>query len=553
MNKKRLSPLRKAIEQARNAERESARTELDRLGFPWYIIQEWNEATCDAMLKKAMRHTVWSLYNKESFQLNLCEKISEAWPLKVDKSLLQLERAKACLKFAMDSVASEGHCYAFKHQMDYYLWRFKIAKDDLEAAKKALQEENLLSFDAKGNYYFSKYYFAECRFADLIKRMRKESNWFSPYPSDKAEMLTEKQYEAVKSAGRNALTLLTGLPGTGKTTTVSAIVDVFSPENVLLLAPTGKAAARLREVCDGVEASTLHSYFFNPLDPVRPKVVENQIVIIDEVSMLDVEVAGWISKGISPSCNLVLVGDPDQLPSVGPGQILDDILATNPTNHYHLSEIMRQKPGSIIESAHSIHSGKGLVQGDDAEVEVFVPSAGDFNLERITNDLWKSKEWGNGAAQYLSVLRKNGSDIINRAIKPRDEYLCGDKVIHIKNNRNLGVNNGEMGIVQARHIAGIRVRYEDKIIEYPKSLLWQLEDAYCITIHKAQGSEFEKVVMFVMPSKITTKNIIYTGLTRAKKKILIVAPSNDCIADAIQMKQVPRQTSLKYLLSERHS
>ena len=211
---------------------------------------------------------------------------------------------------------------------------------------------------------------------------------------------------------------------------------------------------------------------------------------------------------------------------------------------------MRQKPGSIIQSAHSIHSGNNLVIGSDNEIITFYPNS--WDLIKITTKLLGSKEWQ--GAQILSVLKDKGSKIINDVARSyyypnsSNTYEVGVKVIHTKNNKDLGVYNGEMGIVVRKTDRVTTVEFKDKIVDYPNSLLWQLDLAYAITVHKSQGSEFDKTVFFVNPSQITTRNLLYTGLTRAKSKILIIAPSETSVLDAINNKQKPRQTSLSWLL-----
>ncbi len=414
-----------------------------------------------------------------------------------------------------------------------------------------MQREGTLFVSPKGNYFLSKYFNAEKKFAELLKSLDRQNGYFTGFRKDYSFLyddLNDAQREVVDAVEYNHLIVLTGLPGTGKTTTIRAVVDSYGYDNVVLLAPTGKAASRISELCR-VQASTLHSFFYNPNGYINS--IVRKIVIIDEVSMLDAEIAGWISEGINEDCVLILVGDENQLPSVGPGEILKSTLDSGIGFTLHLKDIMRQKPGSIIMSAHSVYNNNNLIYGKDNQVVSYFPKK--WDLESITSKLCNT-EWRD--AQFLSVLKEKGSTIINKiaqnALNPSNVsgFRVGDSVIHTKNNKELGVNNGEQGIVISNKNYKLDVEYKDKIIEYSGSSLWQLELAYAVTVHKSQGSEFEKVVFFLNESQITNKNLIYTALTRARSRILVIAPSEEYLLSAIQNKQKPRQTSLRWLLEK---
>lgn len=521
--------------------------QLKEIGIPPYVTDTYDESTLELMTRQ-IKINPWQFYNKDTgFSIKLCEKISELY-----KCNDEIEKCKAYLQWSIDKVAEQGHCYAKEWQIDNIIKNQYFSDYNKQKAINFLQKENLLYVSDKNNYFLLKYFNAEVKFSKLLKNQAKRNGYSTGFRKQYSylyEDLNETQQSVVDAVEYNSLIVLTGLPGTGKTTTIRAIVDSYGYTNVILLAPTGKAAARMSELCNA-EASTLHSFFFNPNGFIRT--VEDKIVIIDELSMCDAEVAGWIAEGISDSCVLILVGDPDQLPSVGPGQVLKDVLDSNIGSRYHLNKIMRQKPGSIIKSAHSIHSGNNVIFGSDNEVVPFYPNK--WDLETISSKIANHPEWRN--AQYLSVLREKGSQIINKVaqniINPNnvDGFRVGDKVIHTKNNKDLGVYNGEMGTVIKTLDRKITVEFRDKIIDYTTQWLWQLDLAYCITVHKSQGSEFDRIVFFVNQSQITTRNLIYTAITRAKNKVLIVAPSEQILLDAIKNKQKPRQTSLAWLLKK---
>lgn len=520
---------------------------LKEIGVPQYVLDNYEESKLEYMLEK-IKDNPWRFYNKETgFSLKLCETLAEKFHISDE-----LEKAKAYLQFAIDKVAEQGHCYAREWQVNSNIKKGNFSDYVKQQAIDYLQREGTLFVSPKGNYFLSKYFNAEKKFAELLKSLDRQNGYFTGFRKDYSFLyddLNDAQREVVDAVEYNHLIVLTGLPGTGKTTTIRAVVDSYGYDNVVLLAPTGKAASRISELCR-VQASTLHSFFYNPNGYINS--IVGKIVIVDEVSMLDAEIAGWISEGISEGCVVILVGDPDQLPSVGPGQVLKDILDSEIGIRYHLVEIMRQKPGSIIKSAHSIHAGNNLIYGKDNEVIPYFPNR--WDLESITSKICQHPEWRD--AQFLSVLKEKGSAIINKVaqqtLNPKniDGFRLGDKVIHTKNNKELGVFNGEMGTVINNTDRKITVEFRDKIIDYTGSWLWQLELAYCITTHKSQGSEFDKVVFFVNESQITSRNIIYTALTRAKNKILVIAPSEESLQNAISNKQKPRQTSLSWLLKK---
>lgn len=515
-------------------------------GVPSYILDAQETESALTLMIEKIPENPWFFYNKEiGFTIQLCDRLAEKFNAKN-----QLEKCKAYMQWSLDKVAEQGHCYGREWQINSHLRDKGFTDFEKQKAIQHLVAADILFVSKSNNYFLSKYFNAERSFATILQLLNQTNGCrtqFNKRHSYLYENLNETQRSVVDAIEYNSLIVLTGLPGTGKTTTVQAIVDCYGECNVVLLAPTGKAASRMSELCK-TDASTLHSYFFNQFGNIR--VVENKIVIVDELSMCDAEIIGNLATGLGEGCVLLVVGDPDQLPSVGPGQVLKDVLASNIGLRYHLNQIMRQKPGSIIKSAHSIHAGGNLITDNDREVVTFFPK--NWDLEKLTSQIVAHPEWRD--AQLLSVLKEKGSTIINRVAQgilnpdTSSGYRVGDKVIHTKNNKDLGVYNGEMGVVVATNYRNIIVKFKDKVVEYPHALQWQLDFAYCITVHKSQGSEFEKVVFFLNPSQITTRNLLYTGLTRAKKKIMIVAPSEEAVINAIANIQKPRQTSLKHLI-----
>jgi exodeoxyribonuclease V alpha subunit len=514
-------------------------------GIPQYILDAKTEVELEEMVSGVVKNP-WRYYDKDiGFSINLCERLAEKF--KVSDNY---EAAKAYLQFSIDKVAEQGHTYAREWQVLNIIKKKNLTDYDTQKALDFLQRTNVLFVSDKKNYFLSKYFSAEQSFANLLKEQNRRNGYATGFYKKESflyDQLTDTQQQVVDAIQYNSLIVFTGLPGTGKTTTVRAIVDCYDGHDIKLFAPTGKAASRMAELC-GIEAATLHSYFLNQFG----NVLENTIIIIDELSMCDVEIAGQLERLIGNNCVLLLIGDPDQLPSVGPGQVLKDVLASKIGLRYHLNDILRQKPGSILKSAHSIHAGNNIISGLDKEVTIYHPNI--WDVEKITSKLLIHPEWRD--AQFLSVLKEKGSQIINNSAKKilhpnsSNNFNAGDKVIHTKNNKELNVYNGEMGIVIKVRERNMIVEFKDKIIEYPHQYFWQLDLAYAITVHKSQGSEFDRVVFFINPSQITSRNLIYTGLTRARNRILVLSPSEYALTEAINNQEKPRQTSLSWLLKK---
>ncbi|MDO4669655.1 MAG: AAA family ATPase, partial [Butyricicoccus pullicaecorum] len=391
------------------------------------------------------------------------------------------------------------------------------------------------------------------------------------------------QRQAIVAAGRYGVTILTGGPGTGKTTTVRGMLDLYEALGlqVLLAAPTGRAAKRLSELC-GMEAKTIHRLLeagyvagggrltfqrcaTNPL--------ECDVVILDEVSMVDVVLMQALLEALPNGARLVLVGDADQLPPVGPGNFLRDLIGSGCVPVIELTEIFRQAQKSdIVMNAHAINLG-----------QMPTPSGkeGDFFIMRKENtaDIMSTvvslckerlpRYYGLSASQIqvLTPARRQGAGTIplNRMLQeamnpPQDGkpekrfgdviFREGDRVMQIRNNYDIvwesvdgtetgtGMFNGDVGeIIQISPAQEcLVVRFDDRVATYMFDMLGELELAYAMTVHKAQGSEFDAVVVAVsreMSRRLLTRSILYTAITRAKK-LLVLVGNGDAIAYMVQ-------------------
>ncbi len=377
--------------------------------------------------------------------------------------------------------------------------------------------------------------------------------------------LAEKQIDAVNLATRGGVCVITGGPGTGKTTIVKCIIGIFARRGakVMLMAPTGRAAKRLSE-STGRDASTIHRALACKSDDGdgESQPLDADVVIVDEVSMMDVYLTDMLLRHLRPSASIVFVGDKDQLPSVGAGNVLADMLASGEIPSVKLDAIFRQGGESLIVlNAHRINSGKmpDLKQKDGdfffsgyKDVACTAEAAVDMAARRIPKYL--------GCEPYkVQVLcpMKNGAcgtialnEALREAINPRraegelkDEncvWRVGDKVMHVANNYQLewknysygyeegkGVFNGDLGLITAvrRDSGEIDVRFEDgREATYSAELRRELTPAYAITVHKSQGSEFDAVIIPVVGGgpMIMTRNLLYTAITRAKKMVVLV-------------------------------
>ena len=391
------------------------------------------------------------------------------------------------------------------------------------------------------------------------------------------DTLDEKQKRAVVEAVRNGLVLVTGGPGTGKTTTIKAMIQYFESEgrDIYLAAPTGRAAKRMTEAT-GYEARTIHRMLEangNPEEDSKlgfgrnmQNPLEVDVVIIDEMSMVDMYLMHALLSAIVPGTHLILVGDKNQLPSVGAWSILKDIINSNIFSLVELTTIFRQASESdIVMNAHKINNGED-VEIHNKSKDFFFLKRNDANMiisnmiQLIQHNLPSYVEATSNDIQVLTPTRKGEVGVIrlNKILqeylnpkdkkKPEKEYgdrifRMGDKVMQIKNNyqlewevstkygvvidKGLGVFNGDTGIISEvnTYSEWIEVTYDEgKKVKYPYKLLDELEHAYAITIHKSQGSEYPAVLIPLLEGsrRLLNRNLLYTAVTRAKKCVTVL-------------------------------
>ncbi|KAI4452389.1 ATP-dependent RecD-like DNA helicase [Eubacterium plexicaudatum ASF492] len=524
-------------------------------------------------------------------------------------------RVQSGILYALQQAGGEGHTYLPKETLTAKVSEMLgveaplIEKQymDLNVIRRIVMKEQKDEIQI----YAASYYNMEHNAAVLLQQLnvRQDIEQVAPQTHIAAiekqshVVLDELQREAVCEAAVNGLLIITGGPGTGKTTTINSIIRLYEMQGLdfMLAAPTGRAAKRMSETT-GYEARTIHrmlelnggiegnaGFERNESNPL-----ETDAVIIDEMSMVDITLMYSLLKAIAPSTRLVLVGDINQLPSVGPGSVLRDMIDAGAYRVVRLTKIFRQASQSdIIVNAHKINRGEP-VSLDNKSRDFFFLKRYDADkiinvvLQLVVQKMPKYVDAQMYDIQVLTPMRKGllGVDRLNvvlqqylnppspkKAEKERGEMLFreGDKVMQIKNNyqieweiknrygiaieRGMGIFNGDMGVIRSiREITELMtVEFDEgRIVEYPFKMLEELELAYAVTIHKSQGSEYPAVVIPLLngPKMLMNRNLLYTAVTRAKKCVTLVGDENTFAYMAENMSEQKRYSGLKGRIME---
>ena len=505
-------------------------------------------------------------------------------------------RIRSGILYTLLQAVGEGHCFL---PLELLLHR---AAELLGVSEENIrpQVDNLImdrKLVAKGDAVFAAaYYYAELNCANMLRNLNIPMLEAENLPAQDMAIrkrlermaenlsmeLDELQLKAVEESIKNGLFILSGGPGTGKTTTINMIIRYFESEgmDIFLAAPTGRAAKRMTEAT-GFEAKTIHRLLelnsaLSDDDTRRANFERNQenpleadVVIIDEMSMVDIQLFQALLKAILPGTRLILVGDVDQLPSVGPGQVLRDLMNSEAFPMVTLEKIFRQAGESdIVVNAHRINKGEQIAL-DNKSRDFFLLERNDVNviykhmIQLIREMLPKYVNATPFDIQVLTPMRKGSlgcetlNGILQRYLNPADPHKKehsygntvfreGDKVMQIKNNyqleweivgrynipidKGLGVFNGDMGRVLEINetMSTLLVEFDDgRRVNYPFSGLEELELSYAITIHKSQGSEYPAVILPLLggPRMLFNRNLLYTGITRARNCVTILGSS----------------------------
>ena len=482
-----------------------------------------------------------------------------------------LIRVKAAIIYIIKEICDTyGHSYLFKEEIYNYLFKVLQTKIELETYENALsslsKELNIIIENEK--YYLKEMYDAECLIAKrfLYLNNKKES---SPKLLDETINLIEKnlgikynedQLLAIKSSYTKNFVIVTGGPGTGKTTIVKGITELYKElnklsyeqlqEEIALVAPTGRAAKRISE-STWLKASTIHRFLKWQKETNKFQVNEYnkskiKFLIIDEASMIDTYLMSNLLKGISNNCKIVLVGDDQQLPSVGPGQILHDLILSNKLNVVELKQLYRQeKDSNIITLAYDVRNGNLDRSIFNIEEDLtFIECTPNKIIENIKDIALTYKDISYKNFQILAPMYKTlyGIDEINKGLqeifnkkgKTKKEILIGDvlfreqdKVIQLSNMPEENIYNGDIGIIEKIMLSPkkeIHINFDNNIVKFTPTNFNKFRLAYAISIHKAQGSEFDIVVMPLVKNfnKMLYRKLVYTGITRSKKNLYLI-------------------------------
>ena len=497
-------------------------------------------------------------------------------------------RLRSGLIYTLNQLADEGHCYAEEQQLIATARQLLEADEECirTAMTHAIETEDLM-LDGTG-IYLPPFYYAECgtanRLSTLVHTKEVGSIFTARFDLAKLQRETgieydEVQVEAIRQAIASKVMVLTGGPGTGKTTTTKAIIAALQSAGmrILLAAPTGRAAKRMSEAT-GMEAKTIHRLLeYNPQDGYKrndENPLEGDALIVDECSMIDIILMNNLTKALPTTMRLVLVGDIDQLPSVGAGNVLRDIIDSGVIPVVRLTRIFRQAQSSrIVMSAHAINRGCFPDISNGQHTDFFFmkqeepEKVAETIVSLVRDRLPKAYRQPTANIQVLTPMQRGvvGAANLNMALQQALNhntaalvrggytYKEGDRVMQLRNNYDKDVYNGDLGYVRSVDMEErtLTVDFDGQLVEYEVSELDELTLAYATTIHKSQGSEYPIVVMPVLMTHyvMLQRNLIYTGITRAKK-ICVLVGQTKALAYAIHnMKVLKRNTRLKERLA----
>ncbi|MBP1968757.1 exodeoxyribonuclease V alpha subunit [Virgibacillus natechei] len=570
------------------------------------IYQEYKEAAIDILEKDPYQY----VFDIDGFGFQTADEIAKQRGI----SLTHPNRIGAGCIYVLQKSIQEGHVFLpLKQCMKQMLDLLSNTSLSDEIMMDRLNELNGSKkiIIHNGNVYLPSLYYAEDGFASHIDRImtkpiENETNLaelmkiIGDIEDEEVLSYGKDQFEAINQSLHSKVMIVTGGPGTGKTTVIKGILNAFAtihdmtlnPDDYdnetdfpfVLTAPTGRAAKRLNE-STGLPAVTIHRLLGWDGKDGFEKNHNNQLagkfLIIDEFSMVDIWLANSLFKAIPDDMQVLIVGDEDQLPSVGPGQVLSDLLSSEMIPFVSLNEVYRQKEGSkIIHLAHEIKNDSDIQLENDKDFS-FIPCSEYQLIDVITKIFAKAKDKGIDvkdiqvlAPMYrsqagITSINKELQQLINpktsrtREVKANDDvvYRVGDKVLQLVNQPENGVYNGDIGEVAAifeedenkENVEQLVLLFEGKEVVYERKDYVNIMHAYCVSIHKSQGSEFPIVILPVVSgyNRMLRKNLLYTGITRSKESLIICGEENAFLRGVRTMDTNKRYTTLKTQLTER--
>lgn len=559
------------------------------------------------MSKRMIEENPYLLCCEEiGMEFDQCEAIAKKLGIPPDSSY----RIEAALQFVLRHNLYNGHtCLPLDKLLPTAGALLNQNQTMIEKSMEILlrrKELNIVDVNGRDYVYLPEYLEAERFIASRVRFMLSADESCAPKAKakEKIEALQQKngisyaslQKEAIEQAISHHLFILTGGPGTGKTTTINAIIELLEEggNQVALCAPTGRAAKRMSEVT-GKDAKTIHRLlevdFANPSSLQFKRNEKNPLpydaVIVDETSMVDIPLMRSLICALKLRCRLILVGDSDQLPSVGPGNVLRDFIESECIPQVRLTEIFRQAQKSlIVTNAHAIVHGQMPELKKHDNDFFFLKRERAEQIKSTVLDLVSSrlpKSYGYSPTADIQVIVPTrigavGANNLNQSLQERlnppapnkgefesngRKFRVGDKVMQIKNNydilwqkdngeEGMGVYNGDIGFIESidRPTKTLLIRFDDRVAEYLFEMAPELELAYAITVHKSQGSEFEAVVMPLTSykSKMHYRNLLYTAVTRAKSRLILLGQEKTIAEMIANNRKTVRYTNLKEML-----
>lgn len=494
-----------------------------------------------------------------------------------------LRRCKSGILYTLNELANEGHVYAIADQLTEAAEKLLEAEEApiRRAMEEMSSDKTLITDPEAGAIYLPPFYYAESGTAKLLANLLsdREKGLFTheldidAISKESGIVYDEVQIAAIHQAIESKVMVLTGGPGTGKTTTTQGIIAALKSEGleILLAAPTGRAAKRMSEAT-GMESKTIHRLLeYNPQDGYKRNEetpLEGDVLIVDECSMIDILLMYNLIKAIPPHMRLILVGDIDQLPSVGAGNVLRNIIDSEKIPVVRLTRIFRQAQTSrIVMNAHAINNGRIPDISNGKETDFFFirqenPEQVVQEIVKLVSErLPKAYKVSHSNIQVLAPMQRgvvgaaNLNQQLQQALNNNPEginrtgicYKCNDRVMQLRNNYTKDVYNGDIGIVENIDMEErtLTVNFDDHRVEFEASELDELTLAYATTIHKSQGSEYPIVVIPVLMAHyvMLQRNLIYTGITRAKK-ICVLIGQTKALSYAVRNLTVSKRNTL---------
>lgn len=509
-------------------------------------------------------------------------------------------RVQGAVRCALANALNDGHMYLPDVELSRMVSRYIGSDDEMETRRACEELTNkrdiaVSDIDGVNAVYMKRLFAAELTVSELLTQLYHSASSMALVRPTREEMrdveesigntLAKEQYNAIQASLENKMVIITGGPGTGKTTIIRGVIDLWNKKHarIKLLAPTGRAARRLSE-STGEKASTIHraleydqntqSFRRNARRPLKM-----DLLVVDEASMVDTELMATLLEALPPSCHILIVGDVDQLPSVGAGNVLHDLIGSELFKTVRLTEIYRQTEGSLISvNAKRINEGElpeldgaGLDEGQDFFfIQKIKPiDMQEAVLEMVTERI--PKQFGLDTKRDIQVLtpmlkRGVGVDLLNSELQQRlnpatmrfkapfYSFNIGDKIMQTKNDYDKDVFNGDIGFVVSadQKKSVVRCDFEGRMVEYEWHELENTSLAYAMTVHKSQGSEYPAVVMplDLQHGMMLQRNLLYTAVSRGKQLVVLIGNKN-ALEKAVRNNKIrTRYTGLKTLLQQ---